>query len=71
MKLESDVLKENPLLIQKIVAERLSDKMQIMMVPMDGRNFFANEVFRSAFTTPPSPAEDAAPTPARTAARHR
>ena len=33
MKLDSDLLKENPLLIQKIVAERLSDKMQIMMVP--------------------------------------
>ncbi len=48
LKLESDVLRENPLLIQKIVAERLSDKMQIMMVPMDGRNFFANEVFRQA-----------------------
>jgi regulator of protease activity HflC (stomatin/prohibitin superfamily) len=48
MKLESDVLRENPLLIQKIVAERLSDKMQIMMVPMDGTNFFANEVFRGA-----------------------
>jgi regulator of protease activity HflC (stomatin/prohibitin superfamily) len=48
MKLESDVLRENPLLIQKIVAERLSDKMQIMMVPTDGRNFFANEVFREA-----------------------
>jgi regulator of protease activity HflC (stomatin/prohibitin superfamily) len=48
MKLESDILRENPLLIQKIVAERLSDKMQIMMVPTDGRNFFANEVFREA-----------------------
>lgn len=48
MKLESDLLRENPLLIQKIVAERLSDKMQIMMVPMDGRNFFANEIFREA-----------------------
>ena len=70
MKLESDVLKENPLLIQKIVAERLSDKMQIMMVPMDGRNFFANEVFRSAFT-PPVIAEPAAPAPAQTAARRR
>ena len=48
LKLESDLLRENPLLIQKIVAERLSDKMQIMMVPMDGRNFFANEIFREA-----------------------
>ena len=49
MKLESDVLKENPLLIQKIVAERLSDKMQIMMVPMDGKFFFTNDVLK---TTP-------------------
>lgn len=58
MKLESEVLRENPLLIQKIVAERLSDKMQIMMVPMDGRNFFANEVFRSSMPPldPPPPA---------------
>jgi regulator of protease activity HflC (stomatin/prohibitin superfamily) len=74
MKLDSDLLKENPLLIQKIVAERLSDKMQIMMVPTDGRNFFANDVFRSAFTLPAAPAEDAAPAasaPARTAARRR
>ena len=43
------MLKENPLLIQKIIAERLSDKLQIMMVPVDGKNFFANDVFRSAF----------------------
>jgi regulator of protease activity HflC (stomatin/prohibitin superfamily) len=48
MMLEAAVLRDNPLFIQKIVAERLSDKMQIMMVPMDGRNFFANEVFREA-----------------------
>jgi regulator of protease activity HflC (stomatin/prohibitin superfamily) len=60
MKLDSDLLKENPLLIQKIVAERLSDKMQIMMVPMDGTNFFANEVFRGAalpLATPAARAE--------------
>ena len=48
MKIESAALKDNPLLIQKIVAEKLSDKMQIMMVPMDGSNFFASEIFRSA-----------------------
>jgi regulator of protease activity HflC (stomatin/prohibitin superfamily) len=56
LKLESDVLRANPLLIQKIVAERLSDKMQIMMVPMDGRNFFANEVFRAAMPSVEAPA---------------
>ena len=33
------VLKSNPLLIQKIIAERLSDKLQIMMVPIDGKFF--------------------------------
>src|SRR5436853_683999 len=50
MKYEASVLKSNPMLIQKIIAERLSDKLQIMMVPMDGRNFFANDVMRSAFS---------------------
>src|SRR6266481_6259710 len=42
MKFEAAVLKSNPMLIQKIIAERLSDKLQIMMVPIDGKNFFAN-----------------------------
>jgi hypothetical protein len=37
------------MLIQKIIAERLSDKLQIIMVPTDGRNFFASDVLRSAF----------------------
>jgi len=49
MKSEAEVLKESPLLIQKIVAERLSDKVQIMMVPMDGKFFFTNDVLK---TTP-------------------
>jgi regulator of protease activity HflC (stomatin/prohibitin superfamily) len=47
MKGEAAVLKQNPLLINKIVAERLSDKLQIMMVPSDGKFFFANDVLRS------------------------
>jgi regulator of protease activity HflC (stomatin/prohibitin superfamily) len=50
MKYEASVLKQNPMLIQKIIAERLSDKLQIMMVPMDGKNFFAADVMRSAFS---------------------
>ena len=50
MKFEATVLKQNPMLIQKIIAERLSDKLQIMMVPMDGKNFFANDVMHSAFS---------------------
>jgi hypothetical protein len=47
---EAVVLKQNPMLIQKIIAERLSDKLQIIMVPTDGRNFFASDVLRSAFS---------------------
>jgi len=46
MKSEAAILKQNPLLINKIVAERLSDKLQIMMVPADGKFFFANDVLR-------------------------
>ena len=47
MKNEGAVLKQNPLLINKIVAERLSDKLQIMMVPADGKFFFANDVLKT------------------------
>ena len=47
MRLEAEVLKQNPLLIQKIIAEKLSDKVQIMMVPNDGKFFFANDVLKS------------------------
>jgi len=51
MKLEAAVLKENPLLIQKIIAEKLSDKVQIMMVPSDGKYFFANDVLKGMTST--------------------
>jgi regulator of protease activity HflC (stomatin/prohibitin superfamily) len=46
MRSEAAVLKETPLLINKIVAEKLSDKIQVMMVPADGKYFFASDVFR-------------------------
>jgi len=47
MRNEGVILKQNPLLINKIIAERLSDKLQIMMVPADGKFFFANDVLHS------------------------
>jgi len=47
MRNEGAVLKQNPLLINKIIAEKLSDKLQIMMVPADGKFFFANDVLKS------------------------
>ena len=46
METEAKLLKESPLLINKIIAERLSDKIQMVMVPSDGKFFFANDVFR-------------------------
>ena len=63
MQAEAAILKQNPLLINKIVAERLSDKLQIMMVPADGK-FFMNDVLRSmnmgaGAAAPAEPAEEA------------
>jgi regulator of protease activity HflC (stomatin/prohibitin superfamily) len=46
MKSEGQALKQSPLIIQKIIADKLSDKVQIMMVPADGKFFFANDVLR-------------------------
>jgi hypothetical protein len=48
MQLEAAALKSNPLLVQFTVAQRLSDRVQIMMVPNDGKFFFTNDVLRSA-----------------------
>jgi regulator of protease activity HflC (stomatin/prohibitin superfamily) len=64
MKSEGEMLRQNPLLINKIVAERLSDKLQIMMVPADGKFFFANDVLRSMnMANRTSQAEQSEPAP--------
>jgi regulator of protease activity HflC (stomatin/prohibitin superfamily) len=52
MKSEAALLNESPLLINKIIAERLSDKIQVLMVPSDGKFFFANDVFKAAAINP-------------------
>jgi len=52
MKSEAALLNQSPLLINKIIAERLSDKIQVLMVPSDGKFFFANDVFKAAATNP-------------------
>ncbi|MGA3131188.1 MAG: SPFH domain-containing protein [Terracidiphilus sp.] len=49
---EAALLNKSPLLINKIVAERLSDKIQVVMVPSDGKFFFASDVFKSAASNP-------------------
>ena len=50
---EAELLNKSPLLINKIVAERLSDKIQVLMVPSDGKFFFANDVFKSVAASNP------------------
>src|SRR4029077_8942467 len=52
MQSEAKLLNQSPLLINKIVAERLSDKIQMVMVPSDGKFFFANDVFKGMAANP-------------------
>ena len=59
LKSEAVVLKQNPLLINKIIAEKLSDKVQIMMVPTDGKFFLTNDLLRGAPIPSPAPSPDA------------
>jgi regulator of protease activity HflC (stomatin/prohibitin superfamily) len=58
---EAAILKQNPLLINKIVAERLSDKLQIMMVPSDNKIFF-NDILHGMSGSSGSGAGDEAET---------
>ena len=51
LQLEAAALKANPLLVQYTVAQKLSDKVQIMLVPNDGKFFFTNDVLRSAMAS--------------------
>ncbi|HTA79471.1 MAG TPA: hypothetical protein VK720_07980, partial [Terracidiphilus sp.] len=49
---EAELLNKSPLLINKIVAERLSDKIQVVMAPFDGKGFFASDVFKNMASAP-------------------
>ena len=49
---EAKLLNQSPLLINKIIAERLSDKIQMVMVPSDGEFFFANDLFKGMDANP-------------------
>src|SRR5690348_6962250 len=64
LQLEAAALKSNPLLVQYTVAQKLSDKVQIMLVPSDGKFFFTNDVLRSAM------GGNAADPPAQAAGQH-
>jgi regulator of protease activity HflC (stomatin/prohibitin superfamily) len=55
LQLEASALKTNPLLVQYTVAQRLSDRVQIMMVPTDGKFFFTNDVLKSVSAVTDSP----------------
>lgn len=55
LELQAAALKTNPLLVQYTVAQRLSDRVQIMMVPNDGKFFFTNDVLKSVGALPDVP----------------
>ena len=55
MRVEAGILKDSPILLQKIIADKLSDKVQIMMVPSDGKFFFANDVLHGVTPVAPAP----------------
>ena len=68
MRSEAAALRQNPLLINKIFAERLSDKIRIMMVPMDGK-FFMGDMLKgtmpdgsSGVAVPPADEQEDPPT---------
>src|SRR5579863_49557 len=64
LQLEAAALKSNPLLVQYTVAQKLSDKVQIMLVPSDGKFFFTNDVLRSMTKSGAmDPGDDPAPAP--------
>jgi regulator of protease activity HflC (stomatin/prohibitin superfamily) len=55
LQLQAAALKTNPLLVQYTVAQRLSDRVQIMLVPSDGKFFFTNDVLKSVGAMPEGP----------------
>jgi hypothetical protein len=55
LRLQAVLLKESPILLQKIIADKLSDKVQIMMVPSDGKFFFASDVLHGVTRASASP----------------
>jgi regulator of protease activity HflC (stomatin/prohibitin superfamily) len=55
LQLQAAALKTNPLLVQYTVAQRLSDRVQIMLVPSDGKFFFTNDVLKSVGAMPEAP----------------
>ena len=60
LQLQAEALKSNPLLVQYTVAEKLSDKIQIMLVPNDGKFFFTNDVLGSALGEQDRPTKQSA-----------
>lgn len=61
---EATLLNKSPLLINKIIAERLSDKIQVVMAPFDGKSFFASDVLKNmASAQPAKPELDSEPEP--------
>ncbi|HEY4178300.1 MAG TPA: SPFH domain-containing protein [Kofleriaceae bacterium] len=55
---EGELIRKNPLLIQKTLADKLSDKIQVVIAPPNTQGFFASGLLGGS---PPAPATDPAP----------
>jgi regulator of protease activity HflC (stomatin/prohibitin superfamily) len=64
LKREAELVSANPLLVPKTFADRLSDKVQVILTPTIGGETFTGEVFKRVVNgqsaTPPAPAAVAA-----------
>lgn len=59
---DSELIMKNPLLIQKTLADKLSDKIQVIVAPAPRDGFFAEGILRTS-SAPPAAATPAAPDP--------
>lgn len=64
---EASLLNKSPLLIDKIIAEKLSDKIQLVMVPSNGKFFFADDVFKGFAASAAAQQKNGGQNPASTA----
>ncbi len=70
LKREAELVSANPLLVPKTFADRLSDKVQVILTPSIGGEAFTGEVFKRVLNGEPAVAAPASVTAGRVPAAH-
>jgi regulator of protease activity HflC (stomatin/prohibitin superfamily) len=70
LKREAELISANPLLVPKTFADRLSDKVQVILTPTIGGEAFTGEVFKRVISGEPAVAAPASVTASRSPATH-